>query len=88
MISNSHNRFPGGASPPPVPDQPVTEQRPLLFAHQFDEFRSIFTASVCLVSPSRFPKRVTCIHHDAHVDVERISQNDIRRLAPHAVQCV
>jgi hypothetical protein len=70
-----------------VPDKPVAEQQPVFLRQQFhqrkfDFFRRQFRDQA---EPVRKPHRVR-VHNDADNHAERVSQNDVRRLAPDAVE--
>src|ERR1035437_4419801 len=66
-----------------MPDEPVAEQRPLFLRHELhqlllDFYRvRLFRQAKAVGKP-----RDVRIHNDADVDAERVSENDVRRLAP------
>lgn len=80
-------RFARAATAAPVPNQPVTEQRPLLLRHENHHVplnfvrRGLFRQA----KPTRKPRHVR-VHDDADVEAEGIAQNDIRRFASDTVQ--
>ena len=74
-------------TPPPVPDEPVAEQRPLVLRHElhqvlFDFFRVRVPGQA---KPAGQPRDM-CVHHNPDIQVECVSQHDVRGLAPHAVE--
>ena len=70
-----------------MPDQPVTEHRPLLLRHQLHQLLLDLLGRRLLrqAEPLRQPGDVR-IHHHAAVDVKRVAQHDIGGLAAHAAQ--
>ena len=70
-----------------MPDEPVTEQRPLLLRHERHQIPLNFLRRLlpCQSEPLRQPCDVG-VHDDTNVDAERVAQNDVGRLAPDAAQ--
>ena len=70
-----------------MPDEPVTEQRPLRLRHEGHQFRLDFLRRLlfCQAQPLRQPRDVG-VHDDADIDSEGIAQNNVGRLAPDAIQ--
>src|SRR5271170_7369550 len=80
-------RFPCKTSSSPMPDEPVAEIQPVFLRQQFHQrylyfFRRLFRDKA---KPMRQPYHVR-IHDDADNYVKRISQNNICRLSPDAVE--
>ena len=72
-----------------MPDEPVTEQRPLFLRHQRHQFRLDFLRRLLLRQPKplRQPRDMR-VHDHTGVDAKRIAQDDVGGLAPDAANCV
>ena len=75
------------AAPPAMPDQPVAEKRLLrlrqaLLQRDSNLLRRLFARQI---EP---PRQAGDVRIDPHamMDAERVSQNDLRRLTPHAIR--
>src|SRR5664279_5385305 len=82
-------RFARSAAAAAMPDEPVTEQRPTFLRHQLHQLL-LNLHRVCLLCESktiREPRDVR-VHDHANIDTEGVPQNDVRRLAPDARECV
>jgi hypothetical protein len=72
---------------PSVPDEPVAEQQPVFLRQQFHqrEFDFFRRPLRDQSEPVRKPHRVR-VHDDADDHAERVAEDDVRRLAPDAVE--
>ena len=70
-----------------VPDEPMTEQRPLLLRNERHQLRFNLHGVLLFREAETIGQASDVrVHDDTNVDVERVSQNHVRRLAPNAVE--
>ena len=70
-----------------MPDQPVTQDGPILAGNQFLE-RLLDLLGSCLAREieSLSQSRNMCVDDDAFVDIEGVSQDDVGSLASYAIE--